>query len=258
MDSRRWRSSFGVMVASMAEAPANASTSICSEDEPVKDGGGNTCECVRPALDPGKWYTVFIGKAPRVYSSWKEASAQVASYSNNRHRGFKTRHAAEQAYSDWVRKHGGNSVDSGKVGAIKVEVCVARRRRRPPRLYFDIGMIRPLHQHCGLTQLGGPYWSSTVRLPVVVLHRSSPPFSDRDYFITIRLRRRFVSSRIGCVGPAPGSGRVGLVGFLGSAVSAPPAVSGRLLAVGCVGLIGCLWPTTGSNRRPRRLPRAGC
>ena len=64
---------------------------------------------------------MFIGKAPGVYSSWEEANAQVASYSNSSHRGFKTRQAAEQAYSDWVRKHGGNSVDSGKVGGVKVD-----------------------------------------------------------------------------------------------------------------------------------------
>jgi viroplasmin and RNaseH domain-containing protein len=64
---------------------------------------------------------VFIGKAPGVYSSWEEASAQVASYSNISHRGFKTRQAAEQAYSNWVRKHGDSSVDSGKVGGVKVE-----------------------------------------------------------------------------------------------------------------------------------------
>ena len=64
---------------------------------------------------------MFIGKAPGVYSSWEEASAQVASYSNSSHRGFKTRQAAEQAYSDWVRKHGGSSVDSGKVGGVKVD-----------------------------------------------------------------------------------------------------------------------------------------
>ncbi|KAE8781106.1 hypothetical protein D1007_45690 [Hordeum vulgare] len=48
----------------------------------------------------GKWYAVFIGKALGVYSSWEEASAQVASYSNSSHRGFKTRQEAEQAYFD--------------------------------------------------------------------------------------------------------------------------------------------------------------
>ena len=64
---------------------------------------------------------MFIGKIQGVYSSWEEASAQVASYSNNTHKGFKTRQAAEQAYSDWVRKHGGSSVDSGKVGGVKVD-----------------------------------------------------------------------------------------------------------------------------------------
>ncbi|KAE8771355.1 hypothetical protein D1007_56760 [Hordeum vulgare] len=51
MDSCRRRSSFGVMVASMTEAPAKAGTSICSEDEPVEDGGGDTYECVRPRLN---------------------------------------------------------------------------------------------------------------------------------------------------------------------------------------------------------------
>ena len=64
---------------------------------------------------------MFIGEVPEVYSSWEEANAQVASYSNNTHRGFKTRQAAEQACSDWVRKHGGSSVDSGMVGGVKVE-----------------------------------------------------------------------------------------------------------------------------------------
>ncbi|KAE8783051.1 Translational activator GCN1 [Hordeum vulgare] len=76
---------------------------------------------------PGKWYDVFIGKAPEVYSSWEEASAQVAPYSNSSHRGFKTRQAAEQAYSDWVRKHGGSSADSGKVGGVKVKGATADR-----------------------------------------------------------------------------------------------------------------------------------
>ena len=64
---------------------------------------------------------MFIGKAPGIYSSWEEAGAQVASYSNNSHRGFKTRQAAEQAYSAWVRKHGGSRVDSGNVEGVKVE-----------------------------------------------------------------------------------------------------------------------------------------
>ncbi|KAE8803135.1 histidine-containing phosphotransfer protein [Hordeum vulgare] len=48
MDSRRWRSSFGVMVASMTEAPAQAGTSICSEDERVEDGDGDTWYGGRP------------------------------------------------------------------------------------------------------------------------------------------------------------------------------------------------------------------
>ncbi|KAE8778442.1 Translational activator GCN1 [Hordeum vulgare] len=76
----------------------------------------------------GKWYVMFIGKTSGVYSSWEEATAQVASYSNSNHRGFKTRETAEQAYSDWVRKHGGSSVDSGKVGGVKVEGATTDRQ----------------------------------------------------------------------------------------------------------------------------------
>ncbi|KAE8773444.1 Translational activator GCN1 [Hordeum vulgare] len=76
----------------------------------------------------GKWYAVFIGKAPGVFSSWEEANAQVASYSNKSHGGSKTRQAAEQVYSVWVRKHEGSSVDSGKVGGFKVEGATADRQ----------------------------------------------------------------------------------------------------------------------------------
>ena len=64
---------------------------------------------------------MFISKVPGVYCSWEEANAQVASYSNNIYRGFKTRQVAEQAYSDCLGKHGGSSVDSGKVGGVKVD-----------------------------------------------------------------------------------------------------------------------------------------
>ena len=63
---------------------------------------------------------MFISKAPGVYSSWEEASEQLASYSNSSHRGFKTRQAAEKAYSEWVQKHG-SSADSRKVGCVKVD-----------------------------------------------------------------------------------------------------------------------------------------
>ena len=71
---------------------------------------------------------MFIGEVLGVYSSWEEANAQVASYSNCNYRGFKTRQAAEQAYSAWVRKHGGSSVDSAQVGAVKVEAAKVDRQ----------------------------------------------------------------------------------------------------------------------------------
>ena len=63
---------------------------------------------------------MFIGEVPGVYSSWEEANAQVASYSNSNYRGFKTRQTTEQAYSEWMQKHG-SSVDSREVGGVKVD-----------------------------------------------------------------------------------------------------------------------------------------
>ena len=52
----------------------------------------------------------------------------MTSYSNNNYRGFKTKQAAEQAYSASVRKHGGNRVDSTKVGVVKVEAAKVDRQ----------------------------------------------------------------------------------------------------------------------------------
>ncbi|XP_044367625.1 serine/arginine repetitive matrix protein 3-like [Triticum aestivum] len=102
----------------------------------VMTQGGFSDEALMAALNhlhdnKGKWYAVFIGKAPGVYSSWEETNAQVASYSNNSYRGFKTRQAAEQAYSAWVRKHGGSRVDSGNVGGVKVEGAKVDRYKTP-------------------------------------------------------------------------------------------------------------------------------
>ena len=74
------------------------------------------------------WYAVFMGEAPGIYSSWEEANAQVASYSNNNYRGFMIRQAVEQAYSAWEWKHRGSSVDSAKAGAVKVEAAKVDRQ----------------------------------------------------------------------------------------------------------------------------------
>ena len=58
---------------------------------------------------------VFEGRVPGVYSSWEACDKQVLGYNNNNHRGgFKTRHAAEYAYSKYVREHSCSKVEVGK------------------------------------------------------------------------------------------------------------------------------------------------
>ncbi|XBH86479.1 hypothetical protein VPH35_074127 [Triticum aestivum] len=63
----------------------------------------------------GKSYVVFIGKVPGVYSSWEEASAQVASYSKLATTPIKGSRLGRQQ-----KKHD-SSVDSRKVGGVKVD-----------------------------------------------------------------------------------------------------------------------------------------
>ena len=63
----------------------------------------------------GKWYVVFEGRVPGVYSSWEACNKQVSGYGDNNHRGFKTRQAAEDAYSKYVREHSCSKVEVGKV-----------------------------------------------------------------------------------------------------------------------------------------------
>lgn len=51
----------------------------------------------------------------RVYNSWEACNQQVSWYSDNSHRGFKTRQAAEEAYSKFVREHACMKVEVDKV-----------------------------------------------------------------------------------------------------------------------------------------------
>ena len=73
------------------------------------------CFCVSMLVHcQGKWYVVFEGRIPGVYSSWEACNKQVSGYNDNNHKGgFKTRQAAEDAYSKYVHKHASN-VEVGK------------------------------------------------------------------------------------------------------------------------------------------------
>ena len=59
---------------------------------------------------------VFEGRVPGVYSSWEVCNKQVSGYGDNNHRGgFKTRQAAKDVYSKYMREHSCSKVEVGKV-----------------------------------------------------------------------------------------------------------------------------------------------
>ncbi|KAK9993544.1 hypothetical protein SO802_023247 [Lithocarpus litseifolius] len=56
----------------------------------------------------GRYYVVFIGRAPGIYDNWAEASRQVHKFANVEHRSFKDRREAESAYTEFLQRNGSN------------------------------------------------------------------------------------------------------------------------------------------------------
>lgn len=48
-----------------------------------------------------KFYVVFVGHKPRVYTTWMDCHRQVSGYPNNLHASFASRNEAEQALSEY-------------------------------------------------------------------------------------------------------------------------------------------------------------
>ncbi|MGA0241643.1 MAG: viroplasmin family protein [Candidatus Marinamargulisbacteria bacterium] len=46
-----------------------------------------------------KWYVVWSGRAPGIYTSWDDAKAQVHGFQGARYQSFKTKWAADEAFS---------------------------------------------------------------------------------------------------------------------------------------------------------------
>ncbi|CAA2996322.1 Hypothetical predicted protein [Olea europaea subsp. europaea] len=55
-----------------------------------------------PSPTRGKVYAVFVGRKPRIYSSWYEAKKQVDGFSNNSFRALKTRDDADKAVAEFA------------------------------------------------------------------------------------------------------------------------------------------------------------
>jgi viroplasmin and RNaseH domain-containing protein len=79
----------------------------------------------------------FYGKVPKIYTSLDGISLQVTNYVGNRHKGFRTREDAEEAYSHFLAEHSiyyepskivGHSIPKIKEhGAPKIEGLMAKQ-----------------------------------------------------------------------------------------------------------------------------------
>jgi len=56
-----------------------------------------------------KYYVVWIGRKPGVYTSWAECEAQVKQFDNAKFKSFSTKPAAEKAYKDGWKEHWGQA-----------------------------------------------------------------------------------------------------------------------------------------------------
>jgi ribonuclease HI len=48
-----------------------------------------------------KVYVVFMGRTPKVYTTWMDCQAQVSGYPNNLHQSFASRQEGEQALAQY-------------------------------------------------------------------------------------------------------------------------------------------------------------
>ena len=61
-----------------------------------------------------KYYVVWEGNEPGIYSSWTDCQLQIKGYPNARYKAFPTLHEAQEAYGDSPQSHIGNSVKKSK------------------------------------------------------------------------------------------------------------------------------------------------
>ena len=54
-----------------------------------------------------KWYVVYIGRVPGVYTEWSECHAQVNKFRGNDYKGFKSKAEAEASYLKFLRRRDG-------------------------------------------------------------------------------------------------------------------------------------------------------
>lgn len=60
-----------------------------------------------------KYYVVWVGKAPGIYTSWPECQRQVDKFFGSKYKSYPSMAEAEQAYKDGWSNHWGNKLPAG-------------------------------------------------------------------------------------------------------------------------------------------------
>jgi ribonuclease HI len=63
-----------------------------------------------------KYYVVWAGKIPGVYSTWAECQEQVSQFTDAKYKSYPSRAEAEKAYSEGWKQHWGKGSTSGSKG----------------------------------------------------------------------------------------------------------------------------------------------
>lgn len=66
-----------------------------------------------------KWYVVWVGKTPGIYTTWNECKAQVDGVTGAKYKSYPTSAEAEKAYEQGYRKAFAAAGTGGKSGAAK-------------------------------------------------------------------------------------------------------------------------------------------
>ena len=61
-----------------------------------------------------KYYVVWVGKVPGIYTSWGECQQQVNQFTGAKFKAFESRSEAEQAYAAGYKNYWGSSLEANR------------------------------------------------------------------------------------------------------------------------------------------------
>lgn len=80
-----------------------------------------------------KYYVVWVGNTPGVYSSWAECQAQVNAYKDAKYKSYGSKAEAEQAYQEGWKQHWGKQSSNGSGSTQKSAKAAGTAAKAKPR-----------------------------------------------------------------------------------------------------------------------------